>query len=231
VQQLTEAMDVVHRQVEEYESEIRFLKDAKSPNARVRSRTPRRDYPSGDDLSTGPVQNMGAFEAALFRPALHAARLDASRWKAKATITSLLELPPLYVPGMSNSGTEEEKHAEELETSPLMQLSAALLNYRMETASVKLVDLSKTDKSPRAMLHDTLMKKASASNILDKAAADARQWLESHESHVGDVVSEGNFTGRPLVGRVRFAGQGPLRTIPTAANREDLYRLQLHMVQ
>lgn len=224
-------MDVLHRQVEEYESEIRFLKDAKSPKARVRSRTPRRDYAelsgrrSGDDLQAlATSANLGAFEAAIFRPALHAARRDASRWKANATITTLLELPPLSVPGVPSIG-DEEKTAEE--DNPLLQLSEALSNYRRETASVKVIDLSAT-KSSRAQFHETLMKKVNASNNLDQATATARQWLESRQPN---VVGDDELLTRPLVGRVKMAGHDPVRTIPTAANREDLYRLQLHMVQ
>lgn len=224
---------MVHRQVEEYESEIRFLKDAKSPKGRVRSRTPRRDYAdlsgrrSGDDLQAlATSANLGAFEAAIFRPALHAARRDASRWKAKATISTLLELPPLHVPGLPSSG-DEEKTAEEEDDNPLMQLSAALSNYRRATASVKVVDLS-APKSSRAQLHETLMKKVTASNSLDQATATARQWLESRQPN---VVGDAELNSRPLVGRIKMTGGDPVRTIPTAANRDDLYRLQLHMVQ
>ena len=225
-------MDVLHRQVEEYESEIRFLKDAKSPKARVRSRTPRRDYGdlsggrSGDDLQALSISaNLGAFEAALFRPALHAARLDASKWKASATISNLLELPPLHVPNVPSEG--EQKVSEEADT-PLKQLSSALSTYRMESASVKVVDLSAIDKSSRTQLHETLMKKVDASNKLDQATATARQWLESRQA---SFVEGGLVAGLPLVGRVKLAGDEPVRTIPTPANKEDLFRLQLHVVQ
>jgi len=114
--QLTEAMDVLHRQVEDYESEIRFLKDAKSPGARVRSRTPRRTFTADLRERSGSVDSLpgmvadgstGAFEAALFRPALQAARRDAAQWKAKATISTLLDLPPLYTSRISDG--EEKK--------------------------------------------------------------------------------------------------------------------------
>ena len=227
---------MLHRQVEEYESEIRFLKDAKSPKAR--SRTPRRSYTadlrehsrSGENLqSIGVDANYGAFEAALFRPALQAARRDAAQWKAKATISTLLELPPLHVSGTpAATSSEDEKTADE-DRDPFMELSSALSYYRKETASIKVVDITKPrqGKSSRSCLSDVLNRKATAAHQLDKAAAVARQWLESHGSSNVAAGEEGN----PLLGRVKFAGPNPVQTIPTATNREDLYRLQLHVVQ
>lgn len=234
---LTEAMDVVHRQVEEYENEIRFLRDAKTPSKVVRSRTPRRSFGtepsirehsrSGDNLQALEEENMGAFEAALFRPALQAARRDAAQWKAKATVTTLLQLPPLNV-SVPSSHKGEEKVADE-DGNPWMELSAALFNYQQETASVKLVDITgqRDGRSPRVQLREMKMRKAVASDQLDKATATARQWLESR----GAGSHDGGSIGNPLVGRVRFAGPEPVRTIPTATTAEDLYRLQLHILQ
>lgn len=224
-------MDVLHRQVEEYEGEIRFLKDAKSP---TKGRAPRRSFApdtirervrSGEDLQAmGSEAHAGAFEAALFRPALRAARRDAAHWKAKATISTLLELPPLYV---RNSG-EEEKTADD-DMSPIFELSSALANYRTQTAAIKVVDLTKAStKSPRAELHLMVMQKASASQKLDEAAASARQWLESRGTTMSTPISSDMG---PLFGRVKFAGAEPVKTIPTATTLEDLHRLQLHMVR
>lgn len=234
-------MDVLHRQVEDYESEIRFLKDAKSPGPRVRSRTPRRAYTGSGGMersgSTDSLQGLGdgslsAFEAALFRPALQAARRDAAQWKARATITTLLDLPPLHaaIPALGQNNGEEEKTADE-DTNPFLQLSSALSFYRKETASIKIVDISKPKDgiSPRLGLHRMMMKKASAANKLDKAAAAARQWLEMQGSV--DQRMKLDFGENPLVGRVKLAGSEPIHTISTSATQEDLYRLQLHLVQ
>ena len=234
---LTEAMDVLHRQVEEYEGEIRFLKDAKSPKGR-QARTPRRSYAdqlrersrSGDDLeSMAPQGSSGAFEAALFRPALQAARRDAAQWKAKATISTLLELPPLVVSSSPTPVTEETKSADE-DPAPLLDLSSALASYRMETASVRVVDITKQarGRSRRSQLKKMVMKKASAANQLDKAAAAARQWLEHNE--IGEAASPQDFTNNPLIGRVRIRGPDPHRSVSTSVNFEDLCRLQRHLV-
>jgi hypothetical protein len=228
---LSEAMDVLHKQVEEYENEIR-ARDSKTP-AKTRSRTRRAFTPDSRDSSRSSENlrdladegNMGAFEAALFRPALQAARKDAAQWKANATINTLLELPPLNV-SMHSSYGGEEKFAEE--DDPLFQLSSALSTYQRETASVRIVDItksSKQSKSPRMQLHDMMMRKAAASEEVDKAAAAARQWLERR----GAGVPKMETTGHPLVGRVKFAGPEPCQTIPTSVTGEDLYRIQLNL--
>ena len=228
-------MDVLHRQVEEYESEIRFLKDTKSPSKSM-ARGPRRSYTSDalrESRSGGDLQaitseaHAGAFEAALFRPALQAARRDAAHWRTKATISTLLELPPLTVPKL-----EEEKSADDgdYDMSPFLQLSSALANYRTQVASIKVVDLTKPSASPRAELYSMLRKKAAAAQQLDEAAASARQYLERHGSTVPTTAF---VAGDPklLLGRVKFAGAEPVKTIPTSTTLEDLHRLQLHMVR
>ena len=232
-------MDVLHRQVEEYEGEIRFLKDAKSPKGR--SRTPRRTYAdhlrersrSGDDLqgmSSEGAGSSGAFEAALFRPALQAARRDAAQWKAKATISTLLELPSLNVSSSSMPATEETKSEEE-DLNPLSELTSALSTYRSETASVRVVDITKPPqgRSHRSDLHKMVMKKASAAYQLDKATAAARQWLEVNG--LGETPTPTAVADNPLIGRVIIRGQDAHRTVPTAVNFEDLRRIQMHLVQ
>jgi len=236
---LTEAMDVLHRQVEEYENEIR-ARDSKTP---TKSRRSRRSFTpdssvrdSSRSMSSESMRDLGedgsrsAFEAALFRPALQAARRDAAQWKASATINTLLELPPLNVcMGSDAFGNGEEKVADE-DCNPLFQLSSALSSYQRETASVRIVDITKSSNSgetPRMQLRGTMMRKAAASEQVDKAAAAARQWLESR----GAGVPKLDVAANPIVGRVKFAGPEPVRTIPTSATGEDLYRIQLNLVK
>ena len=231
-QYLSEAMDVLNRQVEEYENEIR-ARDSKTPTkSRSRPRqsfTPESSFRdrsrSSENLrDIADEGNLGAFEAALFRPALQAARKDAAQWKNNATVNTLLELPPLNV-NMGYGG--EEKQAEE--DDPLFRLSSALSRYEKEVASVRIVDITSTGgKSPRMQLHDTIMRKAAASQEVDKASAVARQWLESRGVGVPTLV---DTTKQPLVGRVKFSGLEPFQTIPTSVTGEDLYRIQLNLGQ
>ena len=231
-------MDVMHRQVEEYENELRFLKDAKSPQVKRAMRSSRRSYAdisdgrrSGEDLQgMASSVGMGAFEAALFRPALQAARRDASHWKSKATAAALMDLAPLNVPKYSPpKKDDEEKISDEDMSNPFIQLSSALYQYRVEAASVKVVDLSNSNKiSPRAALRESIMKKASAAERLDEAAASARQWLELNRSKASGNIAQSDLLNHPLVGRVKIGG-GTGTVIPTPATRDDLYRLQLHL--
>lgn len=228
---LSEAMDVLHRQVEEYENEIR-ARDSKTPTKRRprRSFTPESRSSSQDSMRDGEDGIKSAFEAALFRPALQAARRDAAQWKTKATINTLLELPPLKVSmGTPVLASEEEKYADD-DMDPLFQLSSSLSSYQRETASVRLVDITKSNGkgiSPRMELHQMMVRKAAASQEVDKATAVARQWLESRRAGVPKIETPKN----PLLGRVKFAGPEPLRTISTKATGEDLYRIQLNLVK
>eukprot|EP00529_Nitzschia_sp_RCC80_P006864 CAMPEP_0113511116 /NCGR_PEP_ID=MMETSP0014_2-20120614/38522_1 /TAXON_ID=2857 /ORGANISM="Nitzschia sp." /LENGTH=1423 /DNA_ID=CAMNT_0000407161 /DNA_START=80 /DNA_END=4347 /DNA_ORIENTATION=- /assembly_acc=CAM_ASM_000159 len=213
---LAEAMDVLHRQVEEYENEIRFL-NSKSP-AKSRSRAPRRTFATDSSalrdhsrsseslhgLQEEPMS--GAFEAALFRPALLAARQEAAIYKNKAMVDTILNLPPLNVSlSATVAGTDEEKSSDEemgvMDNNPFLDLSTALSNYQRETSSMHLVDLMKP--SPRTQLHNTLMRKAAASAGLDQATASARQWLESKGmgSRSAPVALQGDEN---LLGSVRF---------------------------
>jgi len=157
---LTEAMDVLQRQVDEYENEIRSLKDFKSPG-RAKNRTPRRVPSSGSDSSPYNRQSVGAeditktgaLEAAIFRPALQRALQDAARWKAASMASNLASLPPLPAPiGLSTSGNDID----------MLELTSALCNYRAVKADTKLIDLTKRNKTPRLQLREMNEKKNAA---------------------------------------------------------------------
>jgi len=231
-QYLSEAMDVLNRQVEEYENEIR-ARDSKTPTKARRSRrsfTPESRSSSQDSLRDGEDGSRSAFEAALFRPALQAARCDAAKWKAKATIQSLLNLSPLKVYVDPIFRDKDKKNIAEEHMDPLFQLSSSLSSYQQETASVHLVDITKSadqTRSPRRQLCDTLVRKATASQEVDKAAAAAQNWLERYECGISKIYMPADS----LVGRLKFGGPEPIKTISTQVNLEDLYRIQLDLVK
>lgn len=134
---LTEAMDVLQVQVDEYEREIRTLKDS---NRRTPGRkggqlhTPRkamsldvdfasvssispatsRGHPSTPGEHTEPfsLARNASLEAALFRPALRSARNEAATWKARVVEKTMLNLPPLFVPKVLGPSSNEEKKEE-----------------------------------------------------------------------------------------------------------------------
>jgi len=166
---LTEAVDVLTQQVDEYENEIRALKDFKSPGKGSRNRTPRRAITSVADASPylrsgsdEPSSSTGALEATLFRPALQKALRDAAKWKAAAISKSLLDLPPLPVPpGYEKGGAMESA------STDLMELTAALASCRLEKSAVTLVDLTRRDKTPRMQLRESNARIAMANERLE----------------------------------------------------------------
>jgi hypothetical protein len=118
VRQLQEALDMAHKQSDEYAKEIRMLKD--------KSRTPRGVRTVGGRMSPKKSSSMDldatltqlgqasalnsagsssrdillesiSLETALFRPALSSALQSSSYWKAKAMRSALSHLAPLNV--------------------------------------------------------------------------------------------------------------------------------------
>lgn len=155
----------MQRQVDEYEHEIRVLKDFKSPG-KGQKRTPRRAVTSVVDIASPYSRgsevasaNTGALEATLFRPALQKALSDASKWKAASVESALAELPPLHTVTLSGGGSGSG-------FDDLMELTTAIADYRMEKASISVVDLTRKDKSPSAQLQESCMRKTAASERL-----------------------------------------------------------------
>lgn len=183
--QLTEAMDVLQRQVDEYENEIRALKDFKSPTKRG---TPRRSVTTGPDLtlhgraSAGDMQiSTGALEATLFRPALQRALNEAAHWKAVSMSSSLLDLPPLPVlqGGIGLGGENKSIDESDNSFSGIAELSSALASYRLERASVKVVDLTNREKSPRAQLRESNARLSRSAERLETVVLRCRGRLQT----------------------------------------------------
>jgi hypothetical protein len=177
-------MDVLQHQVDEYENEIRALKDFKSPKrAGPSNRTPRRSATSVSDTS---IQGAGSFddvnasnfvlEATLFRPALQKALHEAARWKATATASAIMELPHLPIPANRRVTSGESKFSERDQTSEdLAQLALALSSYRLEQASISMVDLTRRDKTPRVQLRELNARKVASSGRLEEVLSRCRR--------------------------------------------------------
>jgi len=149
---LNEAMEVVQSQVDEYEKEIRLLKDPqrgrgrRTPGSSKKSSTTESLFsPSKFGSSQkGYVQSdvvTGAVEAAIFRPALHSARSDASVCKSKIIADMLMKLPPL-------SGNVEAEVMSNMKTQK-HQLFIASAELRRRKASISVVDINGTDLNSR----------------------------------------------------------------------------------
>jgi hypothetical protein len=164
--QLMEAMDVLQRQVDDYENEIRSLKDFKSPgrSSRNAARTPSRRTTGltghadrsphrGDDIASS-----GALEATVFRPALQKALLDAAKWKSMSMASALGDLSPLQVPLASGAQAGQGDSS----ADNLLELTTALCSYRRVKATTTLIDLTKRGKTPRMQLRESNERKAAA---------------------------------------------------------------------
>jgi len=153
---LNEAMEVLQNQVDEYEREIRSLKDTKSRGSRNAPNSARKG-PSLDthfslsSLGIGSPQKIRQYsdssnlslEAALFRPALRNALSDASMWKSKYVLDRLRQLPPL-------SGTSPRSNVDLLNQHRLLSLACA--DVRLAKASISIIRLDDTMSSPRSLL-------------------------------------------------------------------------------
>jgi len=161
----------MQREIEMYENEIRALKDFKSP--KKGKGTPRRSASDiGSPNPRGAVedpQNVSALEATLFRPALQQALQETARWKASATATAIMNLPPLPSLRPISSLSEQDASSDDW-----IRLSAAVASARLEKASLTLVNLTDASKSPRAQLRELKAKSAAADQRLESIVMQCR---------------------------------------------------------
>jgi hypothetical protein len=188
---LNEAVDHLNTQINDYENEIRTLKEANTkqkrmslasstPSRRTFAGTPNRSVSMGDEANflrsllspdknqpqqqQQQIMSLGksiGLEAALFRPALHAAKMETIYWRHKFiestnvtttgatdSPTTLEQLPPLCV-----WSTPEREGGQPQEGNPavthydarrdcLEELQLAQMKVRLTKASVKVVDLT-----------------------------------------------------------------------------------------
>jgi hypothetical protein len=228
-------MDVLHRQVDEYENEIRALKDFKSPKSARRTSMSSRASPfmspgfsakstpaGGEPLSEATI---GSLEAALARPALEAARQDASRYKALSMTASLNSLPPLGLVVPSSMKQEYFKQSHSMNGLEYLAnaLSEARSQVRMQKASVTVVDLSKSDK-PRQALMDSMSKTYIAEMKLADVVFATGRWLGNQGGTVvGDESSH-------LLGKVMISSESS-SSIPVTMNKVAMNRLHNCMVR
>jgi hypothetical protein len=172
-------MDVMQREVEIYENEIRAFKDQKTPKrpGTATRGTPRRSMKTSVDLSsphsiglptpggTGGMGmvgdelygNTGVLEATLFCPALQNALREANHWKAAAVASSILDLPPLPSRYYNADGSmEADPNYSYSYYDDWIHLSFPVNHNRIVKASVRLVDLTGKNnlKPPRQQLID-----------------------------------------------------------------------------
>ena len=162
-------MDVLQREVEMYENEIRSLKDFKSPKRGNVTGSRATPIKSGVSVTSPVPIFRGAnddshsnisLEASLFRPALQQALQESAHWKAVATASALLDLAPLPTYPMDLQGNS-------VFSDEAILISSALAKARIEKATITLVDLRNKEKAPRAQLREMRAKNAAITERLE----------------------------------------------------------------
>ena len=178
VRVLKEALSVMEQQAEEYENQIRLLKD-KNPKARSRVRqsvTPKKSIDieaTISQLGTGSSKSSGtssrdalletiSLETALFRPALSSATQSANYWKAKAMESALSKLTPLNVSTKTSSTPSSLGQKREERLHSVDEMDLARNELRLAKATFGIVDLSKSNESARVQLSKERQKEMAA---------------------------------------------------------------------
>eukprot|EP00566_Odontella_aurita_P003324 CAMPEP_0113548030 /NCGR_PEP_ID=MMETSP0015_2-20120614/12676_1 /TAXON_ID=2838 /ORGANISM="Odontella" /LENGTH=1474 /DNA_ID=CAMNT_0000448633 /DNA_START=17 /DNA_END=4441 /DNA_ORIENTATION=- /assembly_acc=CAM_ASM_000160 len=233
---LNEAMETLYAQVDEYEKEIKSLKSFGKLAASAK-KTPRKGSSFGADLAIGAdvsilasAPKALALEAALFRPALSAARSDASKWKAKSIEDTILGLPPLSVPKLGRTVAESEG----LNCSE--ELLRASSQLRLARASFTVVDLSTPSLNQpmrgrktqsRVQLQMEMQKSSAAFDRLQEATCDAHDLLSKLSSTGGTMApltSSAFRVGKEgtLLGKISLRGGDMRRVVPLVVNRHEM---------
>ncbi len=251
VRMLQEALDVMQKQAEEYEKEIKGLKD-KSRSARgVRTGggrvTPKKSSSMDLEATLSQLGQAGgsksaasssrdvllesiSLETALFRPALSSAVQSGAYWKGKAMGSALTKLAPLNVRITASMNIEPNvalntvlKQGEN-NTKYQNELSLARNELRLAQASFSMVDLSKDNF--RGQLNEQQQKEKMAEARLQSAATS---WMKLANS--GSVAqSSQNESG--LLGRIVLpCRDGVNTTTPLSVNNAELRNLHSFLVQ
>ena len=248
---LSEGMEFLQSQIDEYEREIKAMKTVNTPikPGGGRRRLARKGTSLGVDLSQSLSESTGqsisapkalALEAALFRPALSTARSEASAWKGKSIGNAILSLQPLSVPRPGRSSPNNVE-----------SLALASTQLRLAKASFAVADLSPTSKKEnddrhgyggrlcsRVQLREELRKSAMATSRMEEAVAHAHDTLvgvSSLGSGVGnDAIVKSIRTvgkGDKMLGRVTVPGDETKRAVSLIVNLHELHSLHSYLLQ
>ena len=228
VRVLHEAIEVMEQQADEYQKEIRALKD-KSRTPRVSRQISGRITPkkssSVADLDTTMSQFGSAskasvassrdvmlenisLETALFRPALASATQSASYWKAQSMTNALSKLAPL--------NTKPKLEADK-------ELVLARNELRLAKASFSIASLPDTDILSRSQLNDFKQKERLAESRLHDASLKMGTTHSSAASHVAQDTK--------LCGRVIVPCRGDGFVTPMYVSKGELRQFYSHLVQ
>jgi dynactin 1 len=223
---LSDAMDVLQQQVDDYEAELRSMKDPKSPKPRLTTgSTPRRNHSVREQRSmdfTSQVEvspaAISALQATLFRPIMESIRRDAASWKTNAVVSSIENLPPLPLSG--HSLTHDIP-------SGLPSFESARSSLRLERAAYRLVDLS-SPKSSRTQYIESLSSVLKAESKLKEEITSARLSMKNMQP---PVFPSSNFLeANNPVGRIRLRSSEVSKTVQLKMSKDDMIRVHHQLV-
>ena len=254
VRVLQEALDVMQKQAEEYEKEIRSLKDkfrsprgVRTAGGRVTPKQKSKDLEAtlnqlgqaSGSKSVGSSRDVLlesiSLETALFRPALTSAVQSASYWKSKAMGSALSQLAPLNVPvaAQSTPSLTSSKARSELDEAHqnLEELALARNEARLSKASVSIVDLSNQEILPRAQLYKEQQKEQKTKLRLQKAISASLMSAETHSLASALPASLNTSNDSPL-GRITLPCRNGMGFVaPLEVNSIELRNLHSSLVQ
>ncbi|KAL3821819.1 hypothetical protein ACHAXA_003321 [Cyclostephanos tholiformis] len=187
VRVLQEALDVMQKQGEEYEKEIRSLKDKSRLRTAGGSRaiskassmdleaTPNQFGQVSGSKSAGPTSRdvlleSVSLETALFRPALNSALQTSVYWKSKAVGAAISNLAPLNVKTGINARTGlDNLYLRRNETDFMNEIFLAKSECRLVLSSLTIADLSNNYTSARAYFNFEQEKKRTVEQRLLRA--------------------------------------------------------------
>jgi len=209
---LNQAIEVLHAQVEEYESELKILRGVggkgsktKSPMRGGRRSTVAHTVSQGGGLTSmddASLLSDGAAE--VFRPLLRAARLEAASWKNKVVVNAIEGLPPLRSGRGSINSVEAKLNSSQPQggdnpekTSRRFgrdELHKALSDLRLANAGSKVIDLG-------GSLEEVRKEKDAATRRLEEIVEECKWALKSWERPAA-AAAAGGAKGSDLAARV-----------------------------
>lgn len=244
VKMLQEAVDVMQQQADEYEKEIKSLKDKSRPSRGVRTAggrvTPKKSpmdleatlnqlssasKSTANSSSRDVLLESISLETALFRPALGTAVQSANFWKTKAMGSALSKLSPLNVSTSKTGQTVDAKN----ETQLLNELALAQNEARSTKASFSIVDLSNKSKvSSRDQLTEEQQKEEMASLRLQNAT---ELYLKSSTRNDFSAASFEGVGKDSALGRISVPCRDGGYVAALSVNNAELRNFHSYLVQ
>ena len=228
---LNQAIEVLHAQVEEYESELKALRGVggkggktKSPMRGGRRSTVAHTVSQGRPLARlDDASLLGDGVADMFRPLLRAARLEAASWKNKVVVNAIEGLPPLRTGGGPRNPVEAKLNSSQPQggDSPKKtsrrfgrdELHKALSDLRLAKAGSSVIDLG-------GSLSDARREKAAAMKGLEEIVEEGKWALKSWERPAG-AAAAGGSTNRGTGGGkgADLAARVTMKCVPGQGNQ------------